>query len=274
MGLKKGALLNRCWYIYALVDPRNEEVRYVGWTLNVTKRLQGHVSCSRTGAEKTHKSNWIKSLLEIGLSPRMDILESGSGDGWGEAETRWIQHYRDLSHSLTNIASGGEGTTGCTPSAETRQKLRDVMRSRVFSEEHRERISRAKTGVTSPSIKMAAAAAQAANYGRKQTDTEKELRASKLRGRKRSPEEITKTLLANTGKKRTTEQRQRISKSHIGINLGVKHSADTKAKISRARTGMKFSDSHRANISVAVREINLRRAKNRKGLFLPGMEPL
>ena len=29
----------RAWFIYTLIDPRTDEVRYVGWAYNVAKRV-------------------------------------------------------------------------------------------------------------------------------------------------------------------------------------------------------------------------------------------
>lgn len=41
------------WAIYALVDPRDGQIRYVGWTRNVEKRLAGHIKSAPRA--KTHK---------------------------------------------------------------------------------------------------------------------------------------------------------------------------------------------------------------------------
>ena len=56
-------------FIYSLSDPRTGEIRYVGKTVNLKRRLYGHLYDD----EKTHKSAWIKSLKRLGLKPQLDI---------------------------------------------------------------------------------------------------------------------------------------------------------------------------------------------------------
>lgn len=61
---------------------------------------------------RTHKQRWLFSLLTIGLLPQMEALESGTGDGWQEAERRWIAFYRAKGAALVNGTEGGEGVVG------------------------------------------------------------------------------------------------------------------------------------------------------------------
>ena len=42
----------------------------------------------------------------------MDIIETGSGEGWVEAERRWIAFYRASGARLTNDTDGGDGAPG------------------------------------------------------------------------------------------------------------------------------------------------------------------
>ena len=42
-------------YIYQLIDPKNNEVRYIGKTVQDPKyRLYSHISVSKTGRKKDH----------------------------------------------------------------------------------------------------------------------------------------------------------------------------------------------------------------------------
>jgi hypothetical protein len=80
------------WHVYALKDPRDGAVRYVGITFHPEQRLRGHLS----ERSDTRKCAWIAELRQLGLVPGMRILESGDG-GWceqSECEQRWIAHYR------------------------------------------------------------------------------------------------------------------------------------------------------------------------------------
>lgn len=94
-------------YIYALLDPDTNEVRYVGKTTNMKMRNTQHFSTCLKGTDK--KSKWIASLREQGKRPKMIPLEECAIDTWVEAEKRWIAHYRLSSKSLTNVSSGGNG---------------------------------------------------------------------------------------------------------------------------------------------------------------------
>ena len=55
-------------YIYALIDPRSETIRYIGQAVDPSKRLWEH-GHGLHGA----KSVWIMLLREKGLSPKMVI---------------------------------------------------------------------------------------------------------------------------------------------------------------------------------------------------------
>ena len=58
-------------YIYSLAHPITEEIRYVGKTNNLIQRLQVHLR----DKAKTHKNNWIKSLLLNKMIPLIDVID-------------------------------------------------------------------------------------------------------------------------------------------------------------------------------------------------------
>jgi predicted Fe-S protein YdhL (DUF1289 family) len=108
------------WIIYTLKNPRTDEVRYVGWTKRTpAKRLRNHLMESVNGP-RTYKNRWLFSLLSIGLRPVIETVESGSGDGWAEAEKRWIARFKAAGARLTNATDGGDGTAGRVRTAEER----------------------------------------------------------------------------------------------------------------------------------------------------------
>lgn len=92
-------------YIYALRDPNTSYVRYVGKANNPAKRLSAHISKSKI--LNIHSANWIRSLVENGIRPIMDILEMCEDEKWEDREKFWIAYYRDI-YDLTNILDGGE----------------------------------------------------------------------------------------------------------------------------------------------------------------------
>jgi hypothetical protein len=101
------------WIIYTLKCPRTMAVRYVGWTCHTPEyRLCAHMREALNKPPKTYKQRWLFSLISIGLRPIAEAVESGAGDGWQDAERRWIAHYRAQGARLTNGTDGGEGVIG------------------------------------------------------------------------------------------------------------------------------------------------------------------
>jgi hypothetical protein len=100
------------WSIYVLRCPRTREARYVGWTaIAIEARLRCHIQ-EAVRSQHTHKCKWIMSLVSIGLNPLIEVIETGTGAAWGEAERRWIALYRARGARLVNGTDGGEGTPG------------------------------------------------------------------------------------------------------------------------------------------------------------------
>lgn len=110
------------WTIYALLDPRTGEVRYVGKTHQEPgKRLKEHLQNAKNGTE--YSARWIATIVACGLKPEQIVLQVGVGPGWGKSEKKWITRYRLRGARLTNLTDGGEGCPGMIVSAETRAKL-------------------------------------------------------------------------------------------------------------------------------------------------------
>lgn len=93
-------------YIYALLDPDTDEVRYVGKTKDLNKRMYSH--CRIDPKPTTHKARWVNKLIAADKTPKMLVLEECSDETWEEAEIRWIAHYRSVNTNLTNISDGGK----------------------------------------------------------------------------------------------------------------------------------------------------------------------
>lgn len=86
--------------IYALIDPRDYTVHYVGQTTDVYKRFSDHVNGNSGNFIKT---GWIAELRALNKMVIMETLEEvGSHEQALERETYWIKHFRALSEPLTN----------------------------------------------------------------------------------------------------------------------------------------------------------------------------
>ena len=57
--------------IYALTDPRDDMIRYVGYTSrNISMRLKEHVS----DKSPCHRTHWIQGLIRDGVRPTIMVL--------------------------------------------------------------------------------------------------------------------------------------------------------------------------------------------------------
>lgn len=90
-------------YIYALVDPRDNQRRYVGQTSMPKTRLNGHVSEARCGYTNDSKVEWITILLSCGLKPTMEILEETTPNLANERERHWFEALTCEGCDLLNI---------------------------------------------------------------------------------------------------------------------------------------------------------------------------
>lgn len=241
----------RRWVIYTLEDPLSEEVRYVGWTFDIHTRYRTHLS----GKERphTHRARWIAKLLRQSLKPRWAEIESGVGEGWAEAEQRWIAHYRACGCRLTNATEGGEGVPGLKMSAETRAKLSSLKRGRKLSEEHRRKIAVANTGrIPSEECRRKIGIA---NSGKHLPTPERSRELAAIaKVRLNSPEAIAKRSAKIIGRICSEETRAKIRARHIGKRLTPEHrlklSLAKKGKPS-SRKGKTLSQEQRQRISLA-----------------------
>lgn len=90
--------------IYALHDPEDNGVRWVGRTQNMAVRLRAHMQPKVT--ETTPRAEWIRSLKAKGLQPVMRPLDRGRF-GSVEAckrERHWITSLLASGEPLLNVA--------------------------------------------------------------------------------------------------------------------------------------------------------------------------
>ena len=139
-------------YIYALTDPRTEEVRYIGKTINEPLfRLGKHLEEAR-GDVCGYKNNWIRGLLLLGLEPGLSVLEIiFYPESWQEREKWWIAFAREQQYRLTNVSGGGEAG-GYARTEETKRKISIANTGRKRTEKTRRRMSLAKKGKPGPKV--------------------------------------------------------------------------------------------------------------------------
>lgn len=131
-------------FIYALSDPRNNQVRYIGKANNPEDRYTNHFNSARD--KNTHKRNWINNIRKDGLRPGLIIIDEVPKSEWVYWEKFYISLFKTWGFSLVNYTEGGDGSTfgnsgsfkkgdiphnkGVPCSEETKQKIKDKLTGR------------------------------------------------------------------------------------------------------------------------------------------------
>lgn len=94
--------------IYCLYKEGFSEIRYIGKTDNVPKRLKEHVRESLSG-KHTAKCKWIKKVIESGGQIKIRIIKKVDVANWQNTEKQIIIACKKRGHRLLNLTDGGEG---------------------------------------------------------------------------------------------------------------------------------------------------------------------
>ena len=225
--------MNNATYIYALHDPRDWSIRYVGKANDPKARLKAHVQKARS-AFRMHAL--AAELKEAGLTLGLSILQICSQSQWHVWERFWITTITASGADLFNVGPGGNGPSKLGPrSSETRAKISAKLKGHIHSPESLGKMS-------------------AALVGRAITPEWKAKISIGSLGKRKSPQAIAKSAAARTGKRRSPEARSRISAANWsrGKILGPQ-SVERRAKISAALTGIVRSPETCAKVSASLK---------------------
>lgn len=177
--------------IYALLDPRTGEVRYIGKTYrSKQRRLRQHINDSRSGRSNTHAACWVRSLLNEGLEPVAKTIEVVT-ENWEDRERYWIRYFRKR-FDLTNSCDGGRGVrVGYKHTAEARANMSRAQRNRP-------------------------------PRGPMSEEAKENLRAAAM-GRVIGPEARAKLSKAGMGRKHTAEAKAKMREAHLGKVFSAEH---------------------------------------------------
>ena len=150
--------------IYALVDPRDDTVRYIGYSSNPTKRLGQHLEGKTTNRRFVR---WLDELHQYrwGCVPRLVILEHVPRNMWDEAERRWIAYYRERGN-LLNVADGGRAKPDFLLTKDDRKKKKERVRFRDRLAKQRKVRARAERAARIQAAKDAGAAVETRSFVR------------------------------------------------------------------------------------------------------------
>lgn len=178
-------MTTQTFYVYLYEDPRTNTPRYVG------------KGCGNRAKQHTYDivtNKWLNTMIrqckDEGIEVHPTIFKCESEEAAFELEIKLIAKYgrRDKNEGpLFNHTDGGEGRSGFITPESVRKKISEAL----MGEKHP---AFGKKGELCP------------NFGRKQSEAQKQNTSKTLTGRKQSPEAIAKRAASNTGKKRTEEQ--------------------------------------------------------------------
>jgi hypothetical protein len=225
------------YFVYCLIDPRTEEIRYIGKTVaTLPMRLSQHIYAATHNKWQSHVNNWIRSLLHGGDRPVIRVLSVVSDkETLSREECRLIEYYRKRGARLTNLTNGGDGAPG-----------------RVLSDASIKKMRQAHLG--NPGYWTGKK--RDPETGRKISEANKG-RIAWNKGIPMSEDQKLKVSIARKGKC--------IGNKNAVGNRGNKRPQDVCAKISAAlkgRSGRKQSDEVRAKISEGMRQYRAKLAQS------------
>ena len=145
-------------YVYGLIDPQSQKLRYVGKTIGeLNLRFNHHIWNAIHGKSTTHKNIWIRSVLRKNLKPEIfDIETIENEQELLDAEVFWIAYFKYIGCDLVNHTIGGDRGSGYKHTDEDKQKMSILkknkpayhLRGRKQPLERKLQISRTKTGLT------------------------------------------------------------------------------------------------------------------------------
>lgn len=240
-------------FIYALLDPRDEHIRYIGKTKDLPRRLSQHLSHIKR-EQHTYKARWIAELQHENREPIARIIEETTSSNWRERERYWIEFFRSNGEYLTNLTEGGEGFTG-THSEETKRKMSSARKGEKHSELWNQHIGAGNKGkvlgkhLSDETKAKISVSLRALNRKPIVSQETRDKISKKLRGIKLSEEACLKI---SQGIKNHWQSRGPRSDSSTGIR-GISYRKDLDMyRVRCTRDGFRYSIGHFATLEEAV----------------------
>lgn len=147
-------------YIYGLIDPITNELRYVGKTVNINRRYKRHIN--EVNLHNSHKDRWIRKLLNNNHIPEIIVIDLVKTNEWQYWEIFYIEYFKFLGCNLTNGTKGGDeppSTKGRKHSEISKLKMSEAKKGKPIphlnngkerSLSHKKNLSLSLKGRTSP----------------------------------------------------------------------------------------------------------------------------
>lgn len=231
-------------HIYALNDPRDGHVRYIGKADDVARRLREHIS----GHARPSTSKWIEELSRRGLEPTMTILATVAKSRWQEAEKFQIALFRSRGYDLLNLAPGGNAPYigDGHLSAAHRKRIGDAHRGKSLSVEHRRAIG--LSNKTNPLSLEHWRTVHEAQRNIPLSEDHKRKLSEAVKVSKKAAEQRQRLCKSNVGRPFTDERRQNISDALRNSPAARKHLR----QLQDARIGKPVPEGTRQKMSQAA----------------------
>jgi group I intron endonuclease len=207
-------------YIYGLVDPITNQLRYIGKSVNPKSRFRRHIA--DINLHDSYKDRWIRYLVEKGFKPTLLIIDIVNKDEWIYWEKFYISYFKFIGFNMVNGTLGGDEP----PST----------KGRKHTEESKLKMSNTKKGKPIPWL----------NNDKPRSEEHKKNLSNSLKGRK--SEKKGKKYEDIYGEENSNIIRKKLSDAHKGLNCGVnhpmynkKHDKETIEKIRKKRSEQIFS---------------------------------
>jgi len=237
--------------IYKITCKVNGKV-YIGQTTkSLERRWKEHVHASRTEdtllyyAMRKHGIDYFE----------IDTIEiCNSRESLNDREKHWIEHFLSFGENGYNATAGGQGCIGYQHSEEMKTYISEANKGRVFSEEHRKKLSEAL---------------KARMKNTPHSEESRKKMGDPSRGRKLTEEHRAKLVEANKHRAPMSDEKRTAFKANMKTPeaienrkvamKGFKHSEETKQKMSEMRKGRKMpprSEEQRRRYSEAKRRLD------------------
>lgn len=123
-------------YIYKLIDPKTNEIKYIGQTDNIKRRYNDHISSSfneNSDSYNTYKARWIRKLKSKYLLPIIEIVEECDSLEQSNIRERYyiekltIEGYKLTNSYITDVTEFSSHTRNKMSSAKKGKTLEQIV---------------------------------------------------------------------------------------------------------------------------------------------------
>lgn len=140
-------------YIYKIICPITNDIKYVGKTLRLNRRIQEH-NMRKNKSKLSLIEKWENDLLSNNFKPVFEIIEECFEENWEEREIFWIKKLKDDGHDLLNMTLGGDSFNNVITKNHNSFYLKGKKLEDYYSEEKskeiRYKLSEASSGENNP----------------------------------------------------------------------------------------------------------------------------